>query len=112
MTTAEYDELLDAVLGSETATYRLRGYLFGMLVDLEVDPLAFARRVIADCITQALPEHWIHRAAALRDAAPKPGDYPGQATLTELAEDSRRCLEDSRRCLRHAELLAELAEAR
>jgi hypothetical protein len=105
----ELEESLDAVLGPETTTYQLRGRMFGMLIDLEVDPLHFARRMLADCIAQAMPETWIHRAAAFADAAPRPGDYPGQATLTELCVARRRCLDDAQRCLQHAELLAELA---
>ena len=67
----------------------------------------FVKRVIVDCLLQAMPETWERRAAVLDDAAPRPDDFHGRATKEELSEAWRRCHRDAKRCRDHAQLLRE-----
>jgi hypothetical protein len=68
---------------------------------------AARRRAVQQAISDALPETWRRRAQDFRAAAPKPGDWPGQARLSELAERGRECLAIARACEAHAAVLAE-----
>jgi hypothetical protein len=65
----------------------------------------FAARVLTDALNEATAHYWRRRAEAFRDAAPRPGDYTGNATLTELAELSQRCLDTAQACERRADLI-------
>ncbi|MFZ2626021.1 MAG: hypothetical protein WAX29_12400, partial [Propionibacterium sp.] len=65
----------------------------------------FVRRVIADALNEASARYWEHRAEVLADAAPKPGEFHGQATAEELSAAWRRCHRDAARCRQHAGLL-------
>lgn len=59
----------------------------------------FAARVLTDALNEATPVYWSRRAQVFRDAAPKPGDFNGNATVTELAERTARCLAAAEACL-------------
>jgi hypothetical protein len=65
----------------------------------------FAARALTDAVNEATASHWRRRAQAFRDAAPRVGDYPGKATLTELAELGQRCLQTAKACERRADLI-------
>jgi hypothetical protein len=101
------NEILDGLLGRFTTTHHFQGRIGGVPFELAIDPVAFARRAICDAFMAALPETWIHRAAAFQDAAPRSGDFHGEATQEELRGARNRCHAVKRACLRHAELLAE-----
>jgi hypothetical protein len=68
---------------------------------------AVRRRAVQQAISDALPETWRRRAQDFWAAATQPGDWPGQARLSELAERGRECLAIARACEAHAVLLAE-----
>ncbi|WP_405070423.1 hypothetical protein OG558_12770 [Kribbella sp. NBC_01510] len=66
----------------------------------------FTRRVIQDAAAEATATYWVHRAAQLDQARPRPGDYTGQATEQQLAERERLLAAQAEACRRHADLLA------
>ena len=68
--------------------------------------LSFARRILADALSEAMPAVWLRRAEALEAAAPREGDYHGTATREELSARWTRCRETAEACRRHAALLA------
>jgi hypothetical protein len=72
---------------------------------INIDVEHFRARVLQDCLTEATAMYWLARSQAFRDAAPKPGDFPGRTTLLELAEQGRRCLATAAACHAHARLL-------
>lgn len=76
-----------------------------MIEESELDN--FVRRMIVDCLCNAMPEVWERRAAVFDAAAPRPDDFHGRATKEELSEARRRCQLDARRCRSHAQLLRE-----
>jgi hypothetical protein len=80
----EVDESLDVVLGPETTTYRLHGRYFAMLLDTEVDPLHFLRRVIRECVTQAAPTNWVKRAQEFHKAMPRTADCHDGLGMREM----------------------------
>lgn len=65
----------------------------------------FVRRVVLDCLLQAMPETWERRAAVFDAAAPRPDEFHGRATREELSAAWRRCRADADLCRRHAALL-------
>jgi hypothetical protein len=73
------------------------------LINIDIDH--FRARVLQDALTEATAAYWLRRAQAFRHAAPKRRDYPGQASLLDLAAASRRCLDIAKACERQAQLL-------
>jgi hypothetical protein len=69
---------------------------------------AMRRRAVQQAISDARSETWRRRAQDFRAAAPKPGDYSGRASLSELAERGQECLNIARACEAHATLLEEI----
>ena len=67
----------------------------------------FRARVVQDALAQATVAHWLRRAEAFESAAPRPDDYPGQATADDLAQAVARCAEIARAC-RNRAVLAEI----
>lgn len=65
----------------------------------------FLRRVIVDALLEADACYWERRAEVLDGAAPRVGEFHGQATRDELNAAWRRCHADARRCRAHAALL-------
>jgi hypothetical protein len=66
----------------------------------------FRARILQDALTEATAQYWIHRARQFQQAAPRKGDYHGQATAEELREAWYRCVATSEACLRHADLIS------
>jgi hypothetical protein len=91
---------------TEPAPDRKRQMLRELLDRIDITE-AVRRRAVQQAISDALPETWRRRAQDFRAAAPKPGDYPGQANLSEVAEHGRECFAIARACEAHAALLAE-----
>lgn len=65
----------------------------------------FARRVVEEALTTAMPAFWERRAEQLDDARPRRSDFNGRASSAELAERDRRLAEQAAACREHAELL-------
>jgi hypothetical protein len=65
----------------------------------------FARRVVEEALTTAMPGFWERRAAELDDARPRRSDFNGRASSAALAERDRRLAEQAAACREHAELL-------
>ena len=65
----------------------------------------FARRVVEEALTTAMPGFWERRAAELDDARPRRSDFNGRATSAALVEQDRRLAEQAAACREHAELL-------
>ena len=65
----------------------------------------FARRVVEEALTTAMPGFWERRAAELDDARPRRSDFNGRASSAELAERDRRLAELAAACREHAEVL-------
>ena len=73
----------------------------------------FRARVLQDALTEATAQYWVHRAHQFQQAAPRPGDFHGNATTEELRAAYRRCMATTEACLRRAALLrGEVAEIR
>ncbi len=73
------------------------------LAELDLERVLF--RLIQDCIAAALPAQWERRAQVLDDARPKPGDWTGNASNSELAELDERNARLAAQCRLHAALL-------
>lgn len=65
----------------------------------------FARRVVEEALTTAMPGFWERRAAELDDARPRRSDFNGRASSAALAERDRRLAEQAAAHRAHAELL-------
>ena len=65
----------------------------------------FARRVVEEALTTAMPAFWERRAVELDEARPRRSDFNGRASSAELAERDRRLAEQAAACREHAELL-------
>lgn len=72
---------------------------------MSVDLDRFYRDVVADAMTTVLASQWRERADMLRWARPRPGDFPGQATLEERRGRWRRLTAMAEMCEAHADLL-------
>jgi hypothetical protein len=72
---------------------------------INIDLENFQRRLLQDCLTEALAMTWLARSQAFRDAAPRPSDFHGAATQQELRDAGNRCKATARACHRHARLL-------
>jgi len=72
---------------------------------LNLDLDHFRARVLQDCLTEALAGYWDHRAEQFEDAAPRKGDYHGQAESDDLLDRYQRCMAIAAACRAHAQLL-------
>lgn len=62
----------------------------------------FQHRVIQDALADATSIYWTRRAEAFEAARPRPGDYPGKATLGDLRAADVRCREAAEACRKRA----------
>lgn len=67
----------------------------------------FAARVLQDALTEATAQHWVGRAHQFQQAAPRPGEFHGNATVEELRARWTECMATSLACRRHADLIAD-----
>lgn len=65
------------------------------------------RRAVQEALSGALAQTWERRADTFQWAAPRAGDFNGDATPDELGERSRRCEATAAACRRHAQLIRE-----
>jgi hypothetical protein len=73
------------------------------MISIDIDH--FRARVLQDCLTEATAQYWVHRAHQFQQAAPRLGEFHGDATREELNEAWTRCHATSQACLQHADLL-------
>lgn len=45
----------------------------------------FRHRTLQDALNEATSDYWLHRAEQIEAARPRPGEYHGKATNTDLA---------------------------
>lgn len=62
----------------------------------------FQHRVVQDALNDASAYYWDRRADDFEAARPKPGDYPGKATLADLRAADVRCREAAEACRKRA----------
>jgi hypothetical protein len=72
---------------------------------LHIDLDHFVARVLQDALTEATAQYWLRRTQAFEQAAPRPGEYNGNATPEELRERWKECVNTAKACRRHAQLL-------
>jgi hypothetical protein len=72
---------------------------------ISIDLDHFRARILQDALTEATAQYWVHRAYQFHQAAPKLGEFHGDATRDELNEAWRRCHATTQACLSHADLL-------
>jgi hypothetical protein len=70
----------------------------------------FRARILQDALTEATAQYWLHRAQQFDDAAPRPGDYQGNATPLERQHQAIRSRQTADNCRRHARLITETAD--
>jgi hypothetical protein len=80
---------------------------WSVVIRLDLDH--FAARVLQDALTRATAQYWLHRAYQFQQAAPRPEEFHGNATVEELRQRWRECMALAQACLRHAELLRDSA---
>lgn len=61
--------------------------------------------ILAGAMAEGMARFWERRAATMEDARPRPGDFVGNATQSELAERFQRLTNAALQCRRHAQLL-------
>ena len=69
--------------------------------------LHLAARVLQDALIEATADYWEQRARDFEAAAPKLGEYHGNATRDELNEAWTRCHATAATCRAHAQLIRE-----
>ncbi len=62
----------------------------------------FQHRVLTDALNEATADYWRRRGDVFEAAQPKRGDWPGQATLEQLAEANLRSASIALACRRRA----------
>jgi hypothetical protein len=76
-----------------------------LLIDID----HFRARILQDALTEATAQYWVHRAHQFQQAAPRLGEYHGNATRDELNEAWTRCHATALACRNHAQLLTDEA---
>jgi hypothetical protein len=76
---------------------------------IKIDIEHFKARLLQDCLTEATAQYWIHRAHQFQQAAPRKGDFHGNATNEELWERWQECMDTTQACLGHADLIRQLS---
>jgi hypothetical protein len=76
-----------------------------MTAGFKIDPDHFRARVLQDCLTEATAGNWLHRAYQFQEAAPKQGDFHGNASSEGLLASWERCKATAKACQRHAQLI-------
>lgn len=76
---------------------------------INIDIEHFRARLLQDALTQATADYWERRAQQFEDAAPRKGDYHGNASRDDLLDAWERCRATALACRRHAQLLRDSA---
>lgn len=64
----------------------------------------FRRRVLQDAYAEASAAYWRRRAQQFEAARPRVGDFPGQATAADLADQDARLAASAAACRHRASL--------
>jgi hypothetical protein len=72
---------------------------------ISIDLDHFRARILQDALTEATAQYWVHRAYQFQQAAPRLGEFHGNATRDELNQRWLDCMATSQACLNHAELI-------
>jgi hypothetical protein len=72
---------------------------------IKIDADHFRARVLQDCLTEATAQCWERRAQAFEYAAPRNGDFDGNASPEQLLDAYERCIAIAAACRAHAQLL-------
>jgi hypothetical protein len=72
---------------------------------LLIDVDHFRARMLQDALTEATAQYWVHRAYQFQQAAPRLGEFHGNATRNQLNEAWTRCHATTQACLQHADLI-------
>jgi hypothetical protein len=72
---------------------------------INIDIEHFKARLLQDCLSQATAQYWEHRAQQFENAAPRKGDFHGNADREELLDAWERCRATALACRRHAQLI-------
>jgi hypothetical protein len=73
------------------------------MISIDIDH--FRARILQDALTEATAQYWVHRAYQFQQAAPRLGEFHGNATRDELNQRWLDCMATSQACLNHAELI-------
>jgi hypothetical protein len=76
---------------------------------INIDLDHFKARLLQDALSQATVQHWLHRAYEFQQAAPRPGEFHGNATVEELRQQWGECMNTAQACLLHADLIRQLS---
>jgi hypothetical protein len=72
---------------------------------INIDIAHFRARLLQDCLSQATAQYWERRAQQFENAAPRKGDYCGNAARDDLLDTWERCRATALACRRHAQLI-------
>jgi hypothetical protein len=91
-----------------TAALHLHIQLQDALTEVNVPlRLHLAARILQDALTEATADYWLQRAEQFEAAAPRLGEYHGNATIEELRERWTSCMATAFACRQHAQLLSD-----
>lgn len=79
----------------------------GCLVNIDIEH--FKARLLQDALTEATAQYWVQRAYQFQQAAPRKGDFHGNATKQDLWERWQECMDTAQACLSHADLIRRLS---
>lgn len=74
---------------------------------LRAEAESYARRMLQELLTEALPFTWLRRAEAFESARSRPGDFHGRATAAEISARDSQLAQDALNCRHLAALLTE-----
>ena len=72
---------------------------------IQIDLDHFRARILQNALIEATAQYWIHRAQQFEDAAPRVGEFHGNATPDELRQRWYDCMGTATACRRRAELI-------
>jgi hypothetical protein len=74
------------------------------MINIDIDH--FRARILQDALTEATAAYWQRRAQAFEDAAPRLGEYHGQASQEQLRDAWISCMATAEACRRFADLIS------
>jgi hypothetical protein len=73
------------------------------MINIDIDH--FRARILQDALTEATAGYWERRAQQFEDAAPRLGEFHGNATRDELNQRWLDCMATAQACRSHAQLI-------